>query len=252
MPANVSIDYAKKLKEYQDAKTINQRIRFLRELIPLAPKHKGGENLVMQLRKSLVKLISKETSIRKTKKGSSRKGIKKTAPLVVIIGPPNSGKTWLFNELTGEGKPKRFAFSTQVAQTAMGPYGDAMIQFIDCPSFDFSYANNADVVVFMDKDKAAEKKFKNRKKVYAKGKRPQEVLFAAWKAMKLIRVYTEGTDEPMLLKSGATMKDAVKDVHKTMIDGFAWAKVKRGKKNYRVGIDFKLKDGDIVWIKSRL
>ena len=252
MPANVTPEFNRKYREYQDAKSGPQKIRLLRELVSLAPKHKGGENLMAQLKRSISRLENKQESERKAKKARSKKGIKKVAPLIVIIGPPNSGKTTLFKHFTGEGKPKKWAFSTQVVKTAMGWFEDAKLQFIDCPSFDFSYANNADVIILMVPDKALETKFKAKKIIIAENKDSDELLKAVWKSFKLMRVYTETGKEPMLLKKGSKMRDAAEDIHKTMVDGFEWARVKRGKKTYKVGLGFELKEGDKVWIKSRL
>ena len=250
MPANVTPEFGKKYREFQDARTTTQKIRVLKELIPLAPKHKGGENLRAQLKKKLARLSDRQESEKRTKKGTSRKGIKKIAPLIVIIGPPNSGKTTFFKNFTGEGKPGKHPYSTQEAQTAVGKYRDAKLQFIDCPSFDFSYANNADVVLLTIPDEKLQTKFKNKLIIIAERKSPNKILREAWRHFGLIRVYTETGDEPMLLKKDAIIKDAAKDIHKSFVSNFEWARVKRSGKLYRVGLEFPLKEGDIVWIKA--
>ncbi|MBR9681043.1 MAG: TGS domain-containing protein [Candidatus Altiarchaeota archaeon] len=251
MPTNLTIEYSKKNQEYQNATTPAQKIRILRELIAVTPKHKGTEKLLSQLKKNLSKLEGKQESERRAKKSRGKRGIKKTAPLVVIIGPENSGKTTVFKALTGEGKPKRWPFSTQIAKTAMGSYKGARIQFIDCPSFDFSYANNAEVVLLTKRDEKLEKKFKSKKIIFFEEDQ-EELLRKLWDSFGLIRVYTDGGKEPMTLKKGATVRAAALDIHKTIYDTFEWAKVKRGKKTFRVGLDYKLHEDDIVWIKSRL
>ena len=244
-------EFNRKYRELQDARTTAQKIRILKELIPLAPKHKGGENLRAQLKRKLARLSDRQESEKRAKKGTSQKGIKKIAPLIVIIGPPNSGKTTLFKHFTGEGEPAEHPFSTQEPRTAVGKYGDARIQFIDCPSFDFGYANNADVVLLTVPDAELQKKFKSKPVIIAEGREPEKILHEAWKRFGLMRVYTEDGDEPMLLRKDATVRDAAKDIHKSFVAGFEWARVKRAGKVYRVGIDFPLRDGDVVWIKSR-
>jgi ribosome-interacting GTPase 1 len=251
VPANLTPEFNKKYREYQDAKTPQQKSRLLRELIGLAPKHKGTENLLARLKKSLSKLESRQEAERRAKKARSHKGIRKVAPLVVLVGPPNSGKTTLFKEFTGEGKPAKHPFSTQQARTAIGRYGDARLQFIDCPSFDFSYANNADVVLLTAPDAAVETKFRNKTIVPA-ASTPEKTLRRVWKKLGLIRVYTETGDEPMLLKKGATIEDAARDIHKTFAEHFEWARVRRRGRTFRVGLDFKLREGDVVWMKSSL
>lgn len=251
MPTNVTIEYSKKYAEYLKATTPNQKIRILKELVSLAPKHKGAEKLLSELKRKIARLESKQEAEKKAKKSRGRRGIKKTAPLVAIIGPENSGKTTLFKSFTGEGVPKQHPFSTQVAKTAIGKYKDAKIQFIDCPSFDFSYANNADVVLLTEHNKRLEKKFKNKKIIVAESSL-NKTLKKIWKSFGLIRVYTDEGKDPMTLKKGATIRDAALDIHRDIYETFEWAKVTRNKKTVRVGMSFALRDNDRVWIKSKL
>ena len=248
VPANLTPEFNKKYREYKDAKSPAQKIRLLKELIGLAPKHKGTENLLARLKKTLSRLEDKQEAERRAKKARSRKGIRKVAPLVVIVGPPNSGKTTLFREFTGEGEPAEHPFSTQEPETAVGFYRGARLQFIDCPSFDFSYANNADVVLLTVPDRKLESKYPRH--VVAAGKSREEILQQVWEKLGLIRVYTETGKEPMLLKRGATVKDAAEEIHKTLVKRFQWARVTRAGRTFRVGLDFPLQEGDVVWIKS--
>ena len=251
VPANLTPEFHKKYMEYKSAKTTTQKIRLLRELIALAPKHKGTEKLLAQLKRTLSKLEKREEAERRAKKRGRKRGIKKVAPLIVIVGPPNSGKTALFRELTGKGEPKPWPYSTQEPETAIGYYNDAKLQFIDCPSFDFSYANNADVILLTKPDETLIEKFSGKKIVIASGKSKEEILREIWKKLDLIRVYTEHGDEPLLLKKGATVEDAAKEIHKQLVEGFEWARVRRAGKIMKVGLDFELEDGDVIWIKSR-
>jgi len=251
VPANLTPEFHRKFLEYKSAKTTAQKIRLLRELIAIAPKHKGTEKLLAQLKRTLSRLQDKEEAERKAKKAGRRRGIKKVAPLIVIVGPPNSGKTKLFREITGKGEPKPWPYSTQEPQTAIANYAGARLQFIDCPSFDFSYANNADVILLTVEDEELMQKFANRKIVIARGKNVDEILDEIWKKLELIRVYTEGEEEPMLLRKGATVRDAALEIHRSLVENFEWARVTRKGKVMRVGLDFELEDCDVLWIKSR-
>ena len=54
MPINASPHYERAEVEYLNAQTTEQKIRCLKKMISLAPKHKGSENLLKQLRTRLV------------------------------------------------------------------------------------------------------------------------------------------------------------------------------------------------------
>ena len=53
MPINAHPEYFKVEKEYLNAQTIEDKIYWLEELIRVAPKHKGSENLLAELREVL-------------------------------------------------------------------------------------------------------------------------------------------------------------------------------------------------------
>ena len=62
MPTNVTIEYAKANEQYQKAKTREDKIEALEEMIRYAPSHKGGENLRKQLKQRLAKLKKQKIS----------------------------------------------------------------------------------------------------------------------------------------------------------------------------------------------
>ena len=55
MPINASPHFERAQAEYEQAQTIEQKIRCLKKMITLAPKHKGSENLLAKLRTRLKK-----------------------------------------------------------------------------------------------------------------------------------------------------------------------------------------------------
>ncbi|MBR9679676.1 MAG: TGS domain-containing protein [Candidatus Altiarchaeota archaeon] len=253
MPDDQTQEFDKKYSDYKAAQSTVQKIRLLQELISQMPKHKGTENLQAQLKRSLSKLKTRAESEKKSGKGgTSIMTVKKIAPFIVIIGPPNSGKTSLFKALTGKGKPRRYAFSTKIPNTAIAEYKKAKLQLVDTPSFDFSMANNANVIILTEPNPELEKKFKRKRIVIAKGREPQAVLEAVWERLELMRIFTDIGGEPILLKHRQTVKDAADKIHKSFVEGFEWAKVKRGKRTFRVGLDYVLHDDDMLWLKSRL
>ncbi|RMD66154.1 GTP-binding protein HSR1, partial [Candidatus Pacearchaeota archaeon] len=65
MPINAGPEYLKAEKEYLKAKDIDEKIYWLEEMIRRAPKHKGAENLLAELRSRLKKLREKAERARK-------------------------------------------------------------------------------------------------------------------------------------------------------------------------------------------
>ena len=92
MPINAHPEYLAAENEYLAAQTTEQKILKLKKMIAVAPKHKGAENLLKQLKTRLKKLkYSKEKETKQSKhKGE---GIKKEDMQAIIIGLTNSGKS---------------------------------------------------------------------------------------------------------------------------------------------------------------
>ena len=59
MPINAHPDYLAAEKRYNECQTDEERLVALEEMIRKAPKHKGSENLLAQLRLRLKKLKEK-------------------------------------------------------------------------------------------------------------------------------------------------------------------------------------------------
>jgi small GTP-binding protein len=78
-----------------------------------------------------------------------------------------------------------------------------------------------------------------------------------WSRLDLIRVHTKSTDapkadKPLTLKPGSTVRDVVKEVHKTMLKDFRFARVfnKTKHSGRKVGLDYILSDLDVVEIHA--
>jgi len=77
----------------------------------------------------------------------------------------------------------------------------------------------------------------------------------------IIRVYTKEPNsskpstEPMILKVGATVEDAVKRIREEFLRYFKYARIWGPSANYpgeRVGLDHVLKDGDVIEIRTKI
>jgi len=137
MPINASPRYYAAELKYRKARSIEEKIEALKEMIREAPKHKGAENLLAQLRKRLAKLQAELE--RKSKKQASRFqefSVAREAPLVVaIIGKTNSGKSALLNKLTGtHEKVSEFPFTTSKPVQGMIEWKGIKIQLVELPA----------------------------------------------------------------------------------------------------------------------
>jgi len=157
MPANVSPQFLKAKAEYLKAKTTEEKIEKLKIMIQLAPKHKGSENLLANLKSRLAKLKQELQRKKKLKKG--KKGIKKEGDAqTTLLGYTNSGKSLLLSKLTNA-KPtvSKFPYTTTKPEQGILNLG-ALIQVLDLPSLKDSeedneilgHANNSDLVLVIE------------------------------------------------------------------------------------------------------
>jgi ribosome-interacting GTPase 1 len=136
MPTNVSPEYKKAEAEFRQARTPEERLAGLREMLRTLPKHKGTEHLQADIR-TRIKELTDELS-------GPRKGGAHTGPAhvvhpdgagqVALLGPPNSGKSALHARLTGShAAVGEYPFTTQWPQPGMLPHFDVGIQLVDLP-----------------------------------------------------------------------------------------------------------------------
>jgi len=135
MPANLPPQYFETERKLKTAKTPQEKIEILEELLSLVPKHKGTEKLQALLKTKIAKLKSaaqKKPTI--AKHGPSHQVEKSGAGQIVIIGPPNTGKSMLLKSLTNaQPEIADYPFTTRMPSPAMMNYENIQIQLIDTP-----------------------------------------------------------------------------------------------------------------------
>lgn len=134
MPANLTPEYLAAEREYRSAVTQAEKIEALEWMLATLPKHKGTEKLQADIKRRLSQ----------TRKESTKKGAAHAVPFylvqkegagqVVLIGPPNSGKSQLLCSLT-HARPEvaDYPFTTRVPTPGMMPYENVQIQLVDLP-----------------------------------------------------------------------------------------------------------------------
>ncbi len=136
MPTNTTPEYKKAEAEFRRARTPEDRLGCLREMLRTLPKHKGTEHLQADIRARIKELTEELAG---PKKGGARTGPATTvrpegAAQVALIGPPNSGKSALHARLTGShAAVAPYPFTTQFPQPGMLPFLDVTFQLVDLP-----------------------------------------------------------------------------------------------------------------------
>ncbi len=264
MPVNAPVEYFKAEDRFRSAKSKEEKIAALEEMIRLLPKHHGSENAHAQLKSKLAKL-KKETK----KKGRAKAGIAKEGEAqVCLVGYTKSGKSWLLSKLT-HAKPQisETPFTTTRPEVGMLDYEGVKIQIVEIPStFEPEYlsiARSCDLVVLVSKgedikqlEELVDKYFLHTKIIFINPRleRIEQVREKIWKALDLMLVYTKkretGKIFPMGLKKNSTVHDFAARIHKDFLKNFRFARILRkqnGKtREIKAGLHYKLHDMDIV------
>ena len=136
MPANLTPDYKAAEKRFRAARTDEERLECLQEMLRVIPKHKGTDHLQGDLKKRLSQL-RRDISDGRTKRrrrGQSHAIRHEGAGQVVLVGSPNAGKSQLVDAMTNampEVAP--YPYTTQKALPSMMPYEDVLVQLVDLP-----------------------------------------------------------------------------------------------------------------------
>lgn len=134
MPANLTPDYLNAEKAYKAAKTDEERLDCLQEMLATIPKHKGTDKMQADIKRKISKLKEKMEQHAKAKKGVSYHVKSEGAGQIAVVGVPNVGKSNLISRLTKthlEVAP--YPFTTREPFPAMMHYLDIRVQLVDLP-----------------------------------------------------------------------------------------------------------------------
>ena len=140
MPANLTPQYFEAEQNYREAKTPREKIHALKVMYSVIPKHKGTEKLQADIKRKISKLNEEAEQTRKAGRRHTDMVKKEGAGQVVLLGPPNAGKSSIVAALThAEPEVAEYPFTTHKPAPAMMPFKDIQIQLVDMPPITESY-----------------------------------------------------------------------------------------------------------------
>jgi ribosome-interacting GTPase 1 len=137
VPANLPPQYLKAEDEYRKAQHVETRLAKLQEMFRLLPKHKGTEKLQSDLKQKISQLKDEQARGKSSgkKAGVSYHVPREGAGQLMLIGPPNAGKSSLLGALTSA-RPEiaPYPFTTRLPQPGIMMWQDVPVQLVDLPA----------------------------------------------------------------------------------------------------------------------
>ena len=138
MPTNLPPNYYKIEERFREAKTNEEKIELLEEMMSVIPKHKGTDHLRADLRRKLSKFKDASEARKKTGRQTSVFLIdKEGAGQIAVVGPANTGKSAFVASVTNATpEVADYPLTTWQPTPGMMPIENIQVQLIDTPALD--------------------------------------------------------------------------------------------------------------------
>src|SRR5574341_1925596 len=158
MPANLTPQYMAAEQRFKEASSTEEKIAGLEEMLRVIPKHKGTDKLQADLKRRLSKLRQEAQKAAATRRGFSVSVEAEGVGQIVMVGPPNVGKSALLGALT-KATPEvaDYPFTTRRPLPGMVLFENVQIQLVDMPPISHEFmepwmsqiVRNADAVLLV-------------------------------------------------------------------------------------------------------
>ncbi len=142
MTANLTTQYLAAEKKHKEARSPDDKLAALKEMLRELPKHKGTEKMQADLKRR-IKAATEEAQQAKKKKGGSsviHRVEPEGAGQICLVGPPSSGKSALVARTTSARvEVASYPYTTRLPQPGMLPFEDIQIQLVDLPPISETY-----------------------------------------------------------------------------------------------------------------
>jgi hypothetical protein len=136
MPTNLPPHYFEVEEKFRTARSNEEKIAYLEEMMSIVPKHKGTDHLRADLKRRMSQLRAEP----KAQKGASRQISpfrieREGAGQAILVGLPNVGKSAIVEALTNAAPEVSAApFSTWTPTPGMMPIENIQMQLVDTPT----------------------------------------------------------------------------------------------------------------------
>ncbi len=228
MPINAPPYYYILAERYREARDIQEKEKILIEMIKVLPKHKGSERELASLKRRLSLLRKSKID---HKKLSKRPTIKKLWPRICLIG-------YDYNDIS----------NFKLVKIEDIYHGIIEVKNIHVQIVSINDVNK-DKEIFDQSDIIISKQNLDTNKNYIIMEKPDIPL--ALEKYGIISVFTQDSNDGIAMKEGDTIMDLAKKLHMNLSKGAYAIIYGKGIKfqGQRVGVNYKLKDGDRVFIK---
>ena len=140
MPANLTPEFLKARKRLRYASSTEEKLAVLEEMLATIPKHKGTDKMQADIKRRIAKLRGAKSHSKRGKSNAPDHIDREGAGQVVLLGPPNSGKSSLLAALTNaHPETADYPFSTLRPIPGMMSFEDIAIQLVDLPPITSEY-----------------------------------------------------------------------------------------------------------------